>query len=966
MMRKLSVITLILAALLLWRCSNDETTGPENNTPVNQAPQFTAMSSQNVQVGDSLEFTVTATDPDDDSLTLSCLDLPANAEFVVSANGSGSFIFEPAESQVAVYRIRFMAGDGALADTLQVQVTVAETPNRAPEFAAIENQAVAQDSCLQFTVTASDPDGDSLIFTVEDSPENATLTIESDSSATLDFCPDETQVGQHLLAFIVSDGEFSDTLSFAITVTAAPNEPPVFTTVEPQTVEAEDTLNVRIQATDPDGDSLILSILNPPANSQFTDHGDGTGEFEFLPDESQAGGHEIIFVVSDGELEDTLFLDLSVTLHGNHAPIIQSVEEMIVNMGDSLTFMVVAIDEDGDQLTLIMFNHPPTAEFSDLGDGSGEFRYLPLKEYVSYSPPAGYYPHFIASDGELADTLRVDVIVIDTNNYAPEIDTIIADSMVRVANCMDIEVVITDPNRDSVELSYLLNQSLSFSDTWRDGDSWHFRICPQTGDEGTHEITFIASDGELADTAILDLEIGAENHAPVWYPFDLDGLTRVIEGDTTSFTLSAYDPDGTIPVLRKKYDRATENFVDSGNGTCWYQYFPGWCEQGQRNVWFVASDGELETECWVWLNVINGPNHAPVLDPEGGSYEVYEGHRLGLTFGYSDIDCDRVTVEPHADDLPQPINFVVHFCCDYFNLAFTPWYEDSGEFEMFVTVSDGRLADTAFLDITVLDFNPAPKFELVGELFAPALELFELTVAANDPDGGIPQIYAIALPEDATFTDWGDGTATLSMIPANDQVGELHLTFVASDGEKADTIETSLTVLPPADLADYIEPGLIPGAIGNSWTYVSCSSCGDLTIAIIDAEMVDGEVWWILSEPVPPLGNRFMMHGDSVFSEAGLVFLPAQDTAFSFPAPWEYVGGNRTVAKKTNCLGFCGECYRYTRSHFWDCGYGMGCSNGEEYVVGPGIGLISADHYEQVGLNGGPVYSIYLASYRLR
>jgi hypothetical protein len=49
-MRWLSICVLILTVLLLWHCSDKEPTGPNDTPPVNRAPEFASVSSQNVMV----------------------------------------------------------------------------------------------------------------------------------------------------------------------------------------------------------------------------------------------------------------------------------------------------------------------------------------------------------------------------------------------------------------------------------------------------------------------------------------------------------------------------------------------------------------------------------------------------------------------------------------------------------------------------------------------------------------------------------------------------------------------------------------------------------------------------------------------------------------------------------------------------------------------------------------------------
>jgi subtilisin family serine protease len=72
---------------------------------------------------ETLEFTVSASDSNFTVASLTAGTL-ANAAFVDSGNGVGVFSFSPDLTQQGVYQIEFVAGDGGLADTGLVTITV--------------------------------------------------------------------------------------------------------------------------------------------------------------------------------------------------------------------------------------------------------------------------------------------------------------------------------------------------------------------------------------------------------------------------------------------------------------------------------------------------------------------------------------------------------------------------------------------------------------------------------------------------------------------------------------------------------------------------------------------------------------------------------------------------------------------------------------------------------------------------
>ncbi len=92
------------------------------------------------------------------------------------------------------------------------------------------------------------------------------------------------------------------------------NRPPSFEGVPEQSVDVGDTLIVPILASDPDGNTIALAVVNLlPVNATFVDSGGGHGVFTFAPDVNQVGEHSVEFTANDGISADTL--DLAIHVH---------------------------------------------------------------------------------------------------------------------------------------------------------------------------------------------------------------------------------------------------------------------------------------------------------------------------------------------------------------------------------------------------------------------------------------------------------------------------------------------------------------------------------------------------------------------------------------------------------------------------------------------------------------------------
>ena len=129
---------------------------------------------QSVTEGLNLNFGISATDPDATTPSLIAEDVPANATFSDNGDGTGTFDFNPNYVQAGLYNVRFIASDGALADTEVVAITVNEAGNQTPIMDPIGNRAVTEGNTLAFRVYAFDPDLDPVSWATTLLPPNAT------------------------------------------------------------------------------------------------------------------------------------------------------------------------------------------------------------------------------------------------------------------------------------------------------------------------------------------------------------------------------------------------------------------------------------------------------------------------------------------------------------------------------------------------------------------------------------------------------------------------------------------------------------------------------------------------------------------------------------------------------------------------------------------------------------------------
>ncbi len=742
---------------------------------VNRTPALAAIDSQWVDEGDTLAFDVNATDPDGDSLVLSAMSVPANATFTDSTNGAGSMIFTPDFTQTGVYGVTVIAADTSLADSQVVWITVADV-NRTPALAVIDSQWVDEGDTLTFGANATDPDGDSLVLSAMSVPANATFTDSTNGAGSMIFTPDFTQAGVYGVTVFAADTSLADSQVVWVTV-ADVNRTPALAAIDSQWVDEGDTLAFDVNATDPDGDSLVLSAMSVPANATFTDSTNGAGSMIFTPDFTQAGVYGVTVIVADTSFADSQVVWITVA-DVNRTPTLAAIDSQWVDEGDILRFGASATDPDGDSLALSATGLPTNATFFDSTNGAGSLTFAP-----GLTQGGIYGITVIASDGVLADSQVVWVRVMQVNQ-APVL-SVIDSQWVAEGDTLTFSAFATDFDPDSLGLgAFGIPVNATFTDSGLGTGAMTF--APDFTQAGTYVVTITVSDGALADSQAVIITVTNVNIPPALAPV---GPQTVDEGDTVTFNLVATDFDGDSLVLSAENLPANATFTDSANGAGSFAFSPDYDQAGLYSVTFIAWDGALADTIVVAISV-GGVNLPPVITGPD-SLAVDEGALLAFTVHATDPDGNTLTLT--AEELP-PFAAIVDSGNGNGGFTFAPDYDQAGVFLVTFVATDGLLADTIAVTITVNDVNRAPVLAALAAQTVAEGETLFFAVSATDPDGDSIAISSADVPPSAAFVDSGNGAGSFTFAPDYQQAGVYDVTFIATDGSLADTFTVTVTV----------------------------------------------------------------------------------------------------------------------------------------------------------------------------
>ena len=223
------------------------------------------------------------------------------------------------------------------------QQTTGDT-NTAPVITGTPAKSVMQDAAYTFVPTASDADGDPLIFGIDAKPAWAAFDA---ASGRLSGRPTVNDVGVYRgIVIRVSDGK-SDTLmpAFDLTVVAAvgnANRAPIIAGTPAASVVAGSTYTFTPMASDADGDTLTFSIRNRPAWAMFSP---ANGQLQGTPQVGSVGSFDnIVISVSDGHSTVAMnaFSILVTAPNGNSAPVISGVPMMSVEASTPYAFVPTA------------------------------------------------------------------------------------------------------------------------------------------------------------------------------------------------------------------------------------------------------------------------------------------------------------------------------------------------------------------------------------------------------------------------------------------------------------------------------------------------------------------------------------------------------------------------------------------------------------------------------------------------
>ncbi|MDA8792707.1 putative Ig domain-containing protein, partial [Bacteriovoracaceae bacterium] len=719
---------------------------------INRSPELAAIGAQTVDEGQLLEFTISATDPDGDNLIYSVSNLPSGASFDVNTQ---VFSWTPDFNQTGNYSVTFEVSDDgspSLSDSEVVTIDVGDV-NRAPELAAIGNQSGDENSLVDFSISATDPDGDGLTYSATNLPSGATF-----SGSTFSWNTNYDDAGTYSITFTVTDDgnpNLSDTETISLIINDI-NRAPVLASIGAQAVDENQLLEFSASATDPDGHNISYSASDLPSGATFS-----AGTFSWTPGFDQAGSYDVtISATDDGSpvLSDSEVVTITVN-NINQAPILAAIGDKNVDEGQSLSFNLSASDADGDSLTYSATNLPANANLS-----GNSFSFNP-----DHTQSGTFSVTFMVTDDGNPNLSDDETIIITVNeiNQAPVLANIGPQS-VNENELLEFTISGSDPDvADTISYSASnLPSGASF-----DPNTQIFSFTPDYNQSGSYDVTFQVSDDgspSMSDSEIVSITVGDVNRAPVLAAI---GNQTGDEDALLEFTISATDPDGDSLIYSASGLPSGAVFNVSNQTFSWT---PGFDQAGTYSVTFNVDDNgtPMLSDSETISITIEEVNRAPVLSLIGAQ-SIDEG--VLLSFNISATDPDGNNLSYSASGLPSGANFDSNSQ----SFTWTPGFDQAGTYNVTFNVDDDGspvMSDSEVVVITVADINQAPILASIGSQSGDENSLVQFSISATDPDGDSLTYSAANLPTGATFSG-----NTFSWNTGYDDEGTYSISFTVTD-----------------------------------------------------------------------------------------------------------------------------------------------------------------------------------------
>jgi hypothetical protein len=729
---------------------------------VDQAPAITSASSRTFTVGAAGTFTIQTTGFPAPSLQDGNFALPSGLTFTDNGNGTAALAGTPTGNVGGTYSFTVTAHNGSGSDATQ---SFTLTVNQAPAITSAANMTFTVGQSGSFTVRSTGYPVSTISDGTAQLPAGVSFHDNGDGTAMIAGTPTGNVGGTYPFTITAHNGVGSDaTQAFTLTV----NQAPGITSANNVGFVIGQHGSFTVQTTGFPNVALNDGTFALPSGVTFTDNGNGTATLSGTPGPATAGVYTFTIDAGNGIGSDAT---QTFTLTVGQVPDITSADSTTFTVGQFGGFTVQSTGSPLPKLSDGGFNLPGGLAFVDNGDGTATLGGTPIGNV------GGIYVFTIsASNGVGTGAMQTFTLTVD---QSPAIAST-ATTTFTVGSAGTFTVQTRGfPAPSLQDGNFTLPSGVTFTDN---GNGTATLAGTPTGNVGsTYTFTITASNGIGG--------VASQN-----FTLTIDQAPAITSASNTTFTVGVA---GSFTVRTTGFPIATLNdgfvampgglsFTNNGDGTATLAGTPEANTGGTFTFTIDAGNGIGSDAAQTFTLTIDQP---PAILGAGNTTFAVGSARIFIvnTTGFP---------QPALSDggfaLPAGVTF--HDNGDGTAvLAGTPTGNSGGTYAFTITAHNGTGSD-ATLPFT-LTVNQAPAITSAGtSTFTVGQGSSFLVKTAGFPGAALND-GNFALPGGVTFTDNGDGTATLAGTPAADMGGTYSFTITAHNGIGSDAKQTfTLTV----------------------------------------------------------------------------------------------------------------------------------------------------------------------------
>ncbi|MGB0560174.1 MAG: Ig-like domain-containing protein, partial [Spirulinaceae cyanobacterium] len=262
----------------------------------NRPPELQSTPPTSIRLGANYFHVLKATDPDGDALTYQFVQENGNdvAPAGMTIDSEGNIFWQPDASQIDEHRVKVAISDGT--DILEYEWTIDAfnfAENRPPRITSIPEQQTNIERRYRYDATASDPDGDTLLWRLIEAPRG--MVIDPLTGA-VSWQPQSDQIGDHIIIIETIDPSgVASGQEFTLSVSGA-NKPPTIYSTPPTQGSTNKDYRYTVVAQDIEGDALTYQFSEAPTGMTIDPL---TGDVLWTP--NTAGSYTAEVVVTDAQ-----------------------------------------------------------------------------------------------------------------------------------------------------------------------------------------------------------------------------------------------------------------------------------------------------------------------------------------------------------------------------------------------------------------------------------------------------------------------------------------------------------------------------------------------------------------------------------------------------------------------------------------------------------------------------------------